>query len=203
MRGLLPRALKAPNRSFFLFGPRASGKSTWLQDVLPRARRLDLLDTRLSLELTREPHRLESHLGDLKAGEWVILDEIQKIPALLDEVHRLMEGRRLRFALCGSSARKLKRGGANLLAGRALLRHMEGFSSEELGKDFELEHALAWGTLPIVVQSRGEEGEILESVSSMKREPNIAFSPITIRHRMWRLISSSKRGSAGRERSPQ
>jgi predicted AAA+ superfamily ATPase len=93
----------------------------------------------------------------------VILDEIQKIPALLDEVHRLMEGRRLRFALCGSSARKLKRGGANLLAGRAVLRHMEGFSSEELGKDFDLEHALSWGTLPIVVQSQGEEGEILES----------------------------------------
>ena len=102
-------------------------------------------------------------MGDLRAGDWVVLDEIQKIPALLDEVHRLMEGRRLRFALCGSSARKLKRGGADLLAGRAVLRHMEGFSQAELGKTFDLEHALEWGTLPLVVQSPGHEGEILES----------------------------------------
>ncbi len=159
----LSRLLTVPDRSFFLFGPRATGKSTWLQDVLPGARRMDLLDTRLALELMREPHRLESHLGGLKIGDWVILDEIQKIPALLDEVHRIMESRRLRFALCGSSARKLKRGGANLLAGRALLRHMEGFTSAELGKDFHLERALEWGTLPIVLQAQGYEGDVLES----------------------------------------
>lgn len=163
MPRLVSRLLRVPDRSFFLFGPRSTGKSTWLQQVLPEAQRLDLLDTRLALELMREPHRLEPLLADLKAGDWVILDEIQKIPALLDEVHRLMEGRRLRFALCGSSARKLKRGGADLLAGRAVLRHMEGFSSAELGKDFDLEYALEWGTLPIVVESRGAEREILES----------------------------------------
>jgi len=159
----IPRLLKVPDRSFFLFGPRATGKSTWLHDVLPEARRIDLLDTRLALELTRDPHAVESHLGGLKAGDWVILDEIQKIPALLDEVHRLMETRRLRFALCGSSARKLKRGGANLLAGRAILRHMEGFSAAELGKKFHLERMLEWGTLPMIVQSPGHEAEILES----------------------------------------
>jgi len=157
------RLLTAPDRSFFLFGPRATGKSTWLNEVLTNGRRLDLLDTKLALELTRDPHRLESHLGDLKSGDWVVLDEIQKIPALLDEVHRLMENRRLRFALCGSSARKLKREGANLLAGRALLRRMEGFSAQELGKDFVLARALEWGTLPIVTESPGSEAEILEA----------------------------------------
>jgi predicted AAA+ superfamily ATPase len=157
------RLLIAPSRSFFLFGPRATGKSTWLREALPRARRLDLLDTRLALELARSPHRLESHLGEARAGDWVVLDEIQKIPALLDEVHRLMEERRLRFALCGSSARKLRRGGANLLAGRALLREMEGFVSAELGTDFDLRRAQEWGTLPIVTESRGDEAEILES----------------------------------------
>lgn len=157
------RLLKSSDRSFFLFGPRATGKSTWLQEALPHAKRLDLLDTRLALELTREPHRLESHLGDMKAGDWALLDEIQKIPALLDEVHRLMESRRLRFALCGSSARKLKREGANLLAGRAVLRHMEGFSAAELGKNFSLERALEWGTLPIVFSAPGGEAEILQS----------------------------------------
>lgn len=163
MARLIPRLLKSSERSFFLFGPRATGKSTWLREALPRQRRLDLLDTRLALELTREPHRLESHLGGLKGRDWVVLDEIQKIPALLDEVHRLMETSGLRFALCGSSARKLKRGGANLLGGRALIRHMEGFSTAELGKDFNLERALEWGTLPLVVSAPGEEAEILES----------------------------------------
>lgn len=157
------RLLSVPDRSFFLFGPRATGKSTWLRTVLPTARRLDLLDARLTVELTRDPHGLEAHLGDLTARDWVILDEIQKIPALLDEVHRLMEDRRLRFALCGSSARKLKRGGANLLAGRAVLRHMEGLTWHELGAHFDLERALDWGTLPLVVQAVGDEHEILES----------------------------------------
>ncbi|HBL19065.1 MAG TPA: hypothetical protein DD417_20475 [Elusimicrobia bacterium] len=163
MTAPLARLLKKPDHSFFLFGPRATGKSTWLRGAFPDAVRLDLLDTRLALELTRAPHLLESQLGELPAGAWVVLDEIQKIPALLDEVHRLLENRRLRFALCGSSARKLKRGGANLLAGRAILRHLEGFSTAELGKTFELDRMLEWGTLPIVVQSPGREAEILES----------------------------------------
>lgn len=68
---VFPRLLAVPDRSFFLFGPRATGKSTWLRSVLPAARRLDLLDTRLALELTREPHRLESHLGDVAGRDWV------------------------------------------------------------------------------------------------------------------------------------
>nr|MBC8456804.1 AAA family ATPase [Deltaproteobacteria bacterium] len=108
----IPRLLKAPNRSFFLFGPRGTGKSTWLQQVLPEALRLDLLDASLFLELSRDPHRLEALVGNRPSGSWVVLDEIQKIPALLDEVHRLIESRHWRFALCGSSARKLRRGGA-------------------------------------------------------------------------------------------
>lgn len=163
MKGLYSRLLKPPDRSFFLFGPRATGKSTWLHEVMPGVRRLDLLETGLALELTRQPASLESHLGGLRAGDWVVLDEIQKIPALLDEVHRLMEGRRLRFALCGSSARKLKRGGANLLGGRAVMRHMEGFSAAELGGAFDLQRALEWGTLPLAAFAKGDEADILES----------------------------------------
>ena len=106
----IPRLLRRPDRSFFLFGPRGTGKSTWLRQVLPDAFRLDLLDASLFLELSRDPHRLEALIGNRPAGAWVLLDEIQKVPALLDEVHRLMELRRWRFALCGSSARKLRRG---------------------------------------------------------------------------------------------
>ena len=83
---------------------------TWLQQVLPHALRLDLLDASLFLELSRDPHRLEALVGNRPSESWVVLDEIQKIPALLDEVHRLIESRHWRFALCGSSARKLRRG---------------------------------------------------------------------------------------------
>ena len=146
----ISRLLKRPDRSFFLFGPRGTGKSTWLQQVLPEAFRLDLLDASLFLELSRDPHRLEALVGKRPARSWVALDEIQKVPALLDEVHRLMESRRWRFALCGSSARKLRRGGANLLAGRALTLSMESFSAAELGDEFDLDFALNWGQLPFV-----------------------------------------------------
>jgi len=116
----IPRLLQRPNRSFFLFGPRGVGKSSMLRNVLPDALRLDLLDASLYLELSRDPHRLEAIIGRRPMGAWIVLDEIQKAPSILDEVHRLMESRPWRFALCGSSARKLRRGRANLLAGRAV-----------------------------------------------------------------------------------
>ncbi|MBI4603147.1 MAG: ATP-binding protein [Planctomycetes bacterium] len=157
----IARRLTCPGRSFFLFGPRGTGKSTWLQQVLPTATRFDLLDASLYLELSRDPHRLEALSGSLPAGAWVVLDEIQKVPALLDEVHRLMESRRWRFALCGSSARKLKRGGANLLGGRALTLNLEGFTSSELAKGFDLRFSIEWGTLPFVQMDREQPAEIL------------------------------------------
>jgi predicted AAA+ superfamily ATPase len=157
----IPRLLKAPNRSFFLFGPRGTGKSTWLQQVLPDALRLDLLDASLFLELSRDPHRIEALVGNRPSGSWVVLDEIQKIPALLDEVHRLIESRHWRFALCGSSARKLRRGGANLLAGRALTLSMESFTAAELGDEFTLEFALNWGLLPLVRNEPDNAADIL------------------------------------------
>jgi len=93
------RLLRCPDRSFFLVGPRGTGKSTWLRQVLPEAVLFDLLDTSLYLELSRDPHRLEALIGKRPSGSWIVLDEIQKIPGLLDEVHRLMETRRWRFAL--------------------------------------------------------------------------------------------------------
>ena len=147
---IMTRLLQQPERSFFLFGPRGTGKSTWLQQVLPDAFRLDLLDASLFLELSRDPHRLEALIGGQAAGAWIVLDEIQKVPPLLDEVHRLMGLQKWNFALCGSSARKLRRGGANLLAGRALTLSMESFSTVELGDSFDLEFALNWGMLPFV-----------------------------------------------------
>lgn len=161
--GSVQRLLKPPSRSFFLFGPRGTGKSTWLKKAFPRAVHLDLLNASLSLELSRDPHRLEALIEAGGSAKWVILDEIQKIPSLLEEVHRLMETRPWKFALCGSSARKLKRGGADLLAGRALTSNLEAFSSAELGDRFDLSRALAFGTLPLVCNAPQDAPAILHA----------------------------------------
>ncbi len=167
----LKRRLRLPERSFFLFGARGTGKSTWLKQVLPDALRLDLLDTELRLELTAHPNRLEALVGKKAPGEWVVLDEVQKIPALLAEVHRLLEDRQWCFALCGSSARKLKRGGADLLAGRALTLNMEPFCFSELGDLFELETAVEWGLMPILTGESGLMPDILAAyVGTVLRE---------------------------------
>jgi uncharacterized protein len=159
----ITRLLRPPAYSFFLFGARGTGKSTWLHQTLPNAIHLDLLDMELQLELLTNPHRLEALIGNPTPEQWIVLDEVQKIPALLDEVHRLMEDRGWRFVLCGSSARKLKRGGADLLAGRALTLHMEPFSAAELGDAFDLECALNWGLLPVVNQKTGVEADVLSA----------------------------------------
>ena len=159
----IPRLLSVPDRSFFLFGPRGTGKSTWLRHVLPEALFIDLLNSSLYLELSRAPDRLEAIGGNRPAESWIVLDEIQKVPMLLDEVHRLMESRRWRFVLCGSSARKLRRGGANLLAGRALTLKMEGFSAQELGAAFDLEFCLNWGMLPFVHRNPDQAADILSA----------------------------------------
>jgi uncharacterized protein len=155
------RLFEPPDRSFFLFGPRGVGKSYWLRRKLADAVRLDLLNTGLQLELAREPGVLEARVGARPRGSWVWLDEVQKVPSLLDEVHRLIEERGWRFALSGSSARKLLRQGANLLAGRASTRYMEALSSAELGTHLSLQHALEWGTLPLVVNEPDHAMDIL------------------------------------------
>jgi predicted AAA+ superfamily ATPase len=104
-------------KSYFLFGPRQTGKTTLVRHALPRARVYDLLDWTVYLALSRQPGRLAEELGP--TDKQVVIDEVQKLPILLDEVHRLIEDRGIRFLLTGSSARKLRRGGVNLLGGRA------------------------------------------------------------------------------------
>jgi len=144
------RSLATPDRSIFLFGPRGTGKSTWIGQRFPGVRTYDLLDTGEALRLTKEPQSLHAELVGLPVGSWAVIDEVQKVPALLDEVHRLIEGRRLRFVLSGSSARKLRRGGSNLLAGRAVTMSMFPLTSFELSHDFDLSDVLCHGTLPMV-----------------------------------------------------
>jgi len=144
------RLLKPPRgKSFFLFGPRGTGKTTWTRQVFPRAVRIDLLEARLHTQLLADPQRLGTLVPERHA-DWVVVDEIQKIPALLDEVHRLIETRGLKFALTGSSARKLRRGGVNLLGGRALNMSLHPLAACEMGGDFDLAQALQHGSLPSI-----------------------------------------------------
>lgn len=157
------RLLTRPDRSFFLFGPRGTGKTTWLRKVMPKALFIDLLDSSLHLELSQQPGNLEALAGKLPEKSWIIIDEIQKIPELLDEVHRLIETRGWRFALSGSSARKLRRGGTNLLAGRAIIRNLETFSYGEFGDSFDPDFSCRWGMLPIVQTDRQNAADILSS----------------------------------------
>jgi len=136
------------NTSFFLFGPRSTGKSTWVQSQFPSALFVDLLKASTYNSLTAQPDRLERMIQD-GFQDWVVIDEIQKIPPLLDEVHRLIEKRGLRFILTGSSSRKLRRGGVNLLGGRALTLRIYPLTAAELKNDFDLSRALDHGLIPL------------------------------------------------------
>ena len=133
--------------SLFLWGSRQTGKSTLLRTLFPNARIYDLLKTDLRLAFQLRPSMLREECELMDEGELVIIDEIQKVPALLDEVHWLIENRGLRFILSGSSARKLRRSGVNLLGGRALRLTLFPFVSAEI-PDFDLIHALNNGMLP-------------------------------------------------------
>lgn len=155
------RLIRFPDKSFFLFGPRGTGKTTWVRRTLPGAVYLDLLESGLFNDLMAGPQRLEGFVPPKPDG-WIVIDEVQRIPELLNEVHRLIEARACRFVLTGSSARKLRRGGTNLLAGRALTYAMHPLTAVELGKDFNLDHSLAFGQLPSVYMEK-DPGAYLES----------------------------------------
>ncbi len=164
---MITREIMPPDRSFFLFGPRQTGKSTWLASLARgesgdrgKSWTINLLHNDTFYRYLRDPaqFRREAEARIRDGVEWIILDEVQRIPALLSEVHDLLESSTVRFILSGSSARKLKRGsglsgsalsgGADLLGGRALLRYLHPFTAKELSERFDLEHALQWGTLP-------------------------------------------------------
>ena len=156
------RLVKEPeNKSFFLFGPRGTGKTTWVKQAFPDAVYIDLLESRLYNDLLADPQRLQNLIPN-NFNNWIIIDEIQKIPELLNEVHRLIEKYNYKFILTGSSARKLRRKGPNLLAGRAINRSIYPLTAMELGNDFKLSHSLVFGNLPSVyVESN--PGDYLES----------------------------------------
>ncbi len=155
----IDRFLSLPsNHSFFLFGPRGTGKSTLiLQRFKNNSFMIDLLIPEQEDRFSRNPGELIEIVKALpKKFKHVVIDEIQKIPKLLDPVHSLIESTDKKFILTGSSARKLKRGFANLLAGRAFVYHLHPFSALELGKEFSLSDALRWGLLPKIHSLKSE-----------------------------------------------
>lgn len=139
--------------SYFLFGPRGTGKTTWLKHQYPNAYWIDLNDPEAFRFFSANPEKLHALITEGKS-KVIVIDEVQKAPDLLNVVHRLIEEKKgYQFILTGSSARKLKKQGVNLLAGRALLRHMSPFFAGELGSDFQLDHNMKLGMLPIVLDS--------------------------------------------------
>jgi predicted AAA+ superfamily ATPase len=148
--------------SFFLFGARGTGKSTFIRNHFAGDEAVlwvDLLNPEEEDRYSRNPRELDERL-DAASGKirWVVLDEIQKVPKLLDVVHGRIERRGTKFAMTGSSARKLKREGTNLLAGRAFVYNLFPLTHRELGSDFDLDSALMYGTLPGLLKfDTGEE----------------------------------------------
>jgi predicted AAA+ superfamily ATPase len=165
------RFFKPRKQSFFLFGPRGTGKSTFIKDTYSESLYIDLLLPDVFRNYSAHPERLREAVYAHEEKKVVVLDEIQKVPQLLEVVHSLMEEKRgLQFILTGSSTRKLKKAGVNLLAGRALMEHMHPFTAAELGDRFQLENALKHGMLPVVLDSRSPASSLRAYVNLYLRE---------------------------------
>ena len=167
------RFFKSPPDSFFLFGPRGTGKSTLLRASFPDALLVDLLDPDSYRTYVGRPEQLRALVEGNPGISRLIIDEIQKVPALLDVVHQLLEEksrRRLQFILTGSSSRKLRRAGVDLLAGRVLLKTLHPFLAAELGSRFNQELSLRVGLLPLVLAAEGPEETLRSYVSLYLRE---------------------------------
>jgi predicted AAA+ superfamily ATPase len=181
------RSINLPkNNSFFLFGARGTGKTYLLKERFHEipALYIDLLDPDQNETFNLRPRALVEQLGALKTGtEWVIIDEIQKAPKLLDIVHQQIETSRFKFALTGSSARKLRHGSANLLAGRAFVLYLFPLTAREIGEQFSLQTALAWGTLPRVVtlESNDERRDFLRTYTHAYLQEEITQEQIVRR----------------------
>lgn len=164
------RLLKPPKgKSFFLFGPRGTGKTTWIQTELKADVRIDLLDSEVYQALLASPSRLKEFVPTTKP-KLIAIDEVQRVPELLNEVHRLIEEHRWTFVLTCSSARKLRRGNVNLLAGRALSLGFFPLTALELGDDFDLAESLKWGHLPSVRTEPEKRSYLKSYVGTYLRE---------------------------------
>ncbi len=168
---IITRFFRDTKQSFFLFGPRGTGKSTWVHKNLKNALFIDLLAPEVFRAYSAKPERLREVSEAQKSGCTIVIDEVQKIPELLDVVHQLMEQRYgWRFVLTGSSARKLKRSGVDLLAGRAAVKTMHPFMAAELGNLFSFKEALTLGLIPLVLGAPSPKEAISAYVALYLRE---------------------------------
>ena len=159
-------------KSYFLFGPRQTGKTSLIRHRLENIKVYDLLDTSVYLALSQNPGRLEQELS--RSDRLVVIDEIQRLPALLNEVHRLIESRGLRFLMTGSSARKLRRGGVNLLGGRARTKYLHPLTYKELQERFALSKVMERGLLPSIYFSDEPREDLLAYTGSYLQQEIIA-----------------------------
>lgn len=164
---MFERNLRLPppgTETFFLWGPRQAGKTTLLKAQYGDCRWIDLLKADEFRRYVVNPEflRQEVDAEDAEDGDQIVIDEIQKVPALLDEVHWLIENRGMHFALCGSSARKVRRGAANLLGGRAIRYQLHGLTAAEIGPDFDLDRLLNHGYLPRIFNAE-RPGRMLDA----------------------------------------
>ncbi len=169
------RYINEPKGSFFLFGPRGSGKSTWLAQRFPSALWIDLLNPGIHRQYAARPERLSELLDGSSGSKTVVIDEVQKVPELLTVVHQYIERKEgYRFILTGSSARQLKRSGMELLAGRAVVAFTHPFMASELGASFELSEILRLGTVPLVLAAQVPEETLAAYVMLYVREEVMA-----------------------------
>ena len=159
-------------KSHFLFGPRQTGKTFLIRHTMKGVKVYDLLDTSIYLALSHSPGRIGQELT--AEDRVVVIDEIQRLPALLNEVHRLIETRGVRFLLTGSSARKLRRGGVNLLGGRARTKYLHPFTYKELGEKFDLVRAMERGLLPSIYFSDDPRTDLQAYAGSYLQEEIVA-----------------------------
>ncbi len=152
------RKFDPPHTAYFLFGPRGTGKSTWVRSHYPNAHCIDLLPTSAALSYQRNPDQIIQETLALKKDRWVVIDEIQRVPEILDDVHALIENHGYkRFVLTGSSARKLKRGASNLLAGRAVTRRLYPLNGVEVDFSIPPDETMQFGNLPGRINLEGQE----------------------------------------------
>jgi len=172
----IDRIIDLPTRlakkSHFLLGPRQTGKSFLIAHTLPGVRLYDLLDSATYFSLSHDPTRLAQELT--AQDRLVVIDEIQRLPELLNEVHRLIETRRIRFLLTGSSARKLRRSGVNLLGGRARTLSLHPLTWRELGTHFDLSRVITRGLLPSIYFSDDPRADLHAYTGSYLQQEIVA-----------------------------